>query len=346
MAPIVTVRWSNRDRTMFGLLPPLLMLALVLVELRHPFTVAFAGWPFALSLIVIGLPHGAIDLAVSSRLRGSTTWLQSLRGFADYAFLLFLVLAAAFAFPTPVVLAFAVLSAWHFGSADALDLNESVGEKRGMGWIVAFARGSLVLALPFVCHPTDSCEVATRLLQLFGSDSTTVYVEVISPLAVGILSLAFAIILYELFVQILAREWQYSGILLLEIGSLVTAFAVLHPLFAMGAYFLCWHSWRHTRRLIRLMEGESASITRAVLRLHVRSLPLLIPTLAVVAAVLAWALPHATIPDVAVVALAVFVVVTPPHQMLIGRLQGIGRLDEPNALVSPVDGSGISYRTR
>jgi len=42
----------------------------------------------------------------------------------------------------------------------------------------------------------------------------------------------------------------------------------------------------------------------------------------VVAAVLTWALPNATIYDLAVVALAVFVVVTPPHQILISRLQG------------------------
>ncbi len=319
---------------MFGLLPPLLLLALVLVELRYPFSVALAGWPFALSLIVIGLPHGAVDLAVSARLRGATTWLQSLRGFADYALLLVLVLAAAFAFPTLMVLAFAILSAWHFGSADALDLNETLGENRVVNWVVAAARGSLVLALPFVCHPTDSCEVANRLLQLFGSDSTTVYVEVISSASVAILGLAFAVILVELFIQIRAGNRKYAGTFFLEIGSLVAAFAVLHPLFAMGAYFLCWHSWRHTRRLIRLMEGESASITRAVLRLHLRSLPLLIPTLSVVAAVLAWVLPHATILDVAVVALAVFVVVTPPHQMLIGRLQGIGRLDEPSDGIS------------
>jgi beta-carotene 15,15'-dioxygenase len=328
MTVIVPVRWSNRDRTMFGLLPPVLLLALVLIESLHPFSVALAGWPFALSLIVIGLPHGAVDLAVSARLRGATTWLQSLRGFADYAILLVLVLAAAFAFPTPMVLAFAILSAWHFGSADALDLNESLGENRGVSWLVAVARGSLVLALPFVCHPTDSCEIANRLLQLFGSEGTTVYDTVIAPVSVGILGLAFAVILVELLVQIRVGELYYAGILCLEIGSLVAAFAVLHPLFAMGAYFLCWHSWRHTRRLIRLMEGESASIPRAVLRLHLRSLPLLIPTLAVVAAVLAWVLPHATILDVAVVALAVFVVVTPPHQMLIGRLQGIGQLGQ------------------
>lgn len=323
---------------MFGLLPPILLLTLVLIELQLPFSVALAGWPFSLSLVVIGLPHGAVDLAVSSRLRGASTWLESLRGFADYTFLLVLVLAAAFAFPTPVVLAFAILSAWHFGSADELDLNESVGKSNRFNWLVAAARGSLVLALPFVCHPTDSSDVANRLLLLFGSDDTTAYETIVTPVSVGILCLAFVVLLGELFIRIRGGALYYAGILCLEIGSLVAAFAVLHPLFAMGAYFLCWHSWRHTRRLIRLMEGESTSIHRGLWRLHLRSLPLLIPTLAVIAAVLAWVLPHATIPEIAVVALAVFVVVTPPHQMLIARLQGIGRLDEPS--------EGISYRTR
>lgn len=322
MASIVTVRWSNRDLTMFGLVPPILLLVLAIIELRYPFSVALAGWPFSLSLILIGLPHGAVDLAVSSRLSGVTTWSESLRGFVGYIILLVLVLAAAVTFPTLVVLAFGLMSAWHFGTADALDLNESVGKSSHVNWLVAGARGSLVLSLPFVFNPASTCEVANRLLQLFGSNSPNVSEVIVTPFFAGILCLSLVVLLIEWCFRISTGAIQYAGILSLEIASLVAAFAILHPLFAMGSYFLCWHSWRQMRRLILLMEGESISISRSVILLHVRSLPLLIPTLMVVAAVLIWALPNATIYDLAVVALAVFVVVTPPHQILISRLQG------------------------
>ena len=320
MATIVTVRWSNRDRTIFGLLPPILLLVLAIIELRYPFSVAQAGLSFSLSLILIGLPHGAVDLAVSSRLSGATTWSASLRGFVGYIILLVLVLA--FMFPTAVVLAFGLMSAWHFGTADALDLNESVGKSSHVSWLVSAARGSFVLSLPFVFHPTSTCEVANRLLKLFGSHGPNVSEAIVTPVFVGILCFAFVVLFVEWCFRISTGDIQYASILSLEIASLVAAFAILHPLFAMGSYFLCWHSWRQTRRLILLMEGESVSINRSIIRLHVRSLPLLIPTLLVVAAVLIWRLPDATIYDLAVVALAVFVVVTPPHQMLISRLQG------------------------
>ena len=322
MATIVTVRWSNRDRTMFGLLPPILLPVLAIIELRYPFSVALAGWPFSLSLILIGLPHGAVDLAVSSRLSGATTWSASFRGFVGYIILLVLVLAAAFTLPTAVIVAFGLMSAWHFGTADVLDLNESVANNSHESWLVAAARGSFVLSLPFVFHPTSTCEVANRLLQMFGSNGANVSESIVTPVFVAILCLAFAVLFVEWCLRISSGDTHYAGILLLEIASLVAAFAILHPLFAMGSYFLCWHSWRQTRRLILLMEGESVSINRSVMLLHVRSLPLLIPTLLVVAAVLTWALPNATIYDLAVVALAVFVVVTPPHQILISRLQG------------------------
>jgi len=322
MSSIVTVRWSNRDRTMFGLLPPFVLLILAIIELRYPFSVSLAGWPFSLSLILIGLPHGAVDLAVSSRLSGVTTWSASLRGFVGYIILLVLVLAAAFTLPTAVIVVFGLMSAWHFGTADVLDLNNAVGKSNHVNWLVAAARGSFVLSLPFVFHPTSTCEVANRLLQMFGSNGANVSEAFVTPVFVGILCLAFVVLFVDWCFWISTGDIQYAGILFLEIASLVAAFAILHPLFAMGCYFLCWHSWRQTRRLILLMEGESVSINHSVMRLHVRSLPLLIPTLMVVAAVLIWVLPDATIYDLAVVALAVFVVVTPPHQILISRLQG------------------------
>lgn len=322
MATIVTVRWSGRDQTIFGLFPPIVLLALAIIELLYPFSVALAGWPFSLSLILIGLPHGAVDLALSSRLSGATTLSASLRGFVGYIILLVLVLVIAFILPTAVVMVFGLMSAWHFGTADALDLNESVGKNSHVNWLVAAARGSLVLSLPFVFHPTSTCEVANRLLELFGSNGANVSVNIVTPFFVGTLFFALVILFIEWCFRISTGDIHYAGMLFLEISSLVAAFAILHPLFAMGSYFLCWHSWRQTRRLIILMEGEPLSINRSVIRLHVHSLPLLIPTLMVVAAVLIWRLPDATMYDLAVLALAVFVVVTLPHQMLISRLPG------------------------
>lgn len=322
MATIVTVRWSGRDQTIFGLFPPIMLLALAIIELLYPYSVALAGWPFSLSLILIGLPHGAVDLALSSRLSGATTWSASLRGFVGYIILLVLVLVIAFILPTAVVMVFGLMSAWHFGTADALDLNESVGKNSYLNWLVASARGSLVLSLPFVFHPKSTCEVANRLLELFGSNGANVSVNIVTPFFVGTLFFALVILFIEWCFRISTGDIHYAGMLFLEISSLVAAFAILHPLFAMGSYFLCWHSWRQTRRLIILMEGEPLSINRSVIRLHVHSLPLLIPTLMVVAAVLTWGLPDATMYDLAVLALAVFVVVTLPHQILISRLQG------------------------
>ena len=71
--------------------------------------------PWLVSLVAVGLPHGAADWAVSRRAWGAAT----LRIGAAYLACMTAVLGLFIAFPTPMVTAFAALSVWHFGMAHA-----------------------------------------------------------------------------------------------------------------------------------------------------------------------------------------------------------------------------------
>ena len=105
-----------------------------------------------------------------------------------------------------------------------------------------------------------------------------------------------------------------AGWLMLETLVLVSAFALLHPLFALGAYFLCWHSMRHLSH-IRIL-GDPKSGLGWLYRL---SGPFFFPSLVVIG-LLAWHTGSFLSPErIAIIILIFFAIVTPAHQWLVSR---------------------------
>ena len=92
-------------------------------------------------------------------------------------------------------------------------------------------------------------------------------------------------------------------------------------LFALGIYFLCWHSWRQALRLTDELNVERhQSLTRSLLKVHYLALPLMIPTWIIYLVVLQWRAPAVTSVDAAILTLGVFAVVTLPHHLLAERM--------------------------
>jgi hypothetical protein len=62
---------------------------------------------------------------------------------------------------------------------------------------------------------------------------------------------------------------------------------------------------------------DGSSLWRAVVRLHAAALPLLVPTWAVILAAWWWLSPGHSARDLALLSLAVYLVVTPSHDLLV-----------------------------
>ena len=101
--------------------------------------------------------------------------------------------------------------------------------------------------------------------------------------------------------------------------------ATTDPLFSVGLYFLCWHAWRHLWLLAPLVAAvrptDPAALGRAIVRLHLAALPLLLPTWAALLGAWWWLSPHHSPRDLAILSLAVYLVVTPSHDLLIDLLR-------------------------
>ncbi|QSG03783.1 Brp/Blh family beta-carotene 15,15'-dioxygenase [Natranaeroarchaeum sulfidigenes] len=223
--------------------------------------------PLFLSVLLLGLPHGAVDHLVTPRARGTGLTARSLAEVGlvyallggGYAVVWFLSPAAAFVF-------FILLTWFHWGQGDVHPLRELVGvtHVRGPGGtaLTALVRGGAPMLVPLVAFPGEYRRVAEWI------------VGVVDPGAVGALDpffttearLLVAVVYGSLVVTALGLGWIRASntrpwrIDAAETGLLVVFFATVPPLLAIGLYFCFWHSLRHIVRFLLLDDRIAASV--------------------------------------------------------------------------------------
>jgi Brp/Blh family beta-carotene 15,15'-monooxygenase len=213
--------------------------------------------PFALSVVVLGLPHGAVDHLVPERLAG----LDRRRSVAAVG-LLYAVLMAAYAVgwflaPTAAFVSFVALTWFHWGQGDVYALVAFGGAdhlptaaERALALVV---RGGLPMLAPLVAFPESYRAVATAVVGLFGGDAAALAPAFGPPgrlVAGG--GLAAASLLGAGLGALRVRGGAARGPWLLdaaEVALLWAFFALVPPVLAVGVYFCGWHALRHVARL-------------------------------------------------------------------------------------------------
>ncbi|MEI6537942.1 MAG: Brp/Blh family beta-carotene 15,15'-dioxygenase [Planctomycetota bacterium] len=315
---------DHQSKLVFIFAPPATLILLSVITLAvGGFPDFMAPWPFLIAIFAVGLPHGASDFVMSRRLDGTSVSATFFR-FGWYVAIMTCVLASLAIAPLFVIGAFGLLSAWHFGRADAEDLDDisPMRSERSIPKAVwALSRGFLVVLLPFVCSFEISLSILNMLLAWCGSAALNASDEWRLNLAAflaGCLITELASILQSLA----ERNIRRAGVEMLELIAIASCFGTLHPLFASGVYFLAWHSWRHLRRLNRVINHESlwSFGLQSMISLHRDSLILLIPT-AFAVPVIAFQLGGDLTPSsLCLSSLLVYVIVTLPHELLCRRL--------------------------
>lgn len=176
-------------------------------------------------IIVLGVPHGALDVEIGrSLLRGRVGgwWFPV---FASLYLLLVGAVLLAWRWAPEVTLAtFLAASVCHFGTEDT----------GGIGWPALF-RGELPVAVPVLLHPETTASV-------FAAASGLTFEQ---PPA----WLTSASILWLIPASLTVLRSRPRDLLLP--GALCAAFAVLPPLTAFTLYFVAVHAPAHTIALIR-----------------------------------------------------------------------------------------------
>lgn len=191
---------------------------------------------------LVGLPHGALDHALASRhiahVRGRKGWLLF---HAVYVALALGFALALIAYPLPGFALFCVMSAWHFGQSDLLEL----GRDATWGPLAWLTRGAMILAVSILGHADQAIPFIEILLgQEFSSVATV-------RLPLTWVSICVCIVHVLVVVRACRRLEHSPGSTAREIGdviALATMLWVLDPLLGFGLYFVFWHSFDHARR--------------------------------------------------------------------------------------------------
>jgi Brp/Blh family beta-carotene 15,15'-monooxygenase len=256
-----SVSWRTRQTLSKVVLRPSVV-ALAVVTLVSPFlsslppVVRYA--PFALSLVVLGLPHGALDHLAPGRTLGTDPSRRSML----FVGLVYLVLGGAylgwwFLEPVTAAVAFILLTWFHWGQGDLYALvaftdAEHLPTRRTRALTLA-VRGAMPMLVPFVAHPAPYRAVVAAFVGLFGASDASLAVLfgptvrlVVAALLVG-LSLATVGLGYRRVRAGAARGPWVTDVA--ELGLLWVFFVVVPPVLAIGVYFCLWHSLRHIARL-------------------------------------------------------------------------------------------------
>ena len=195
---------------------------------------AFAPLFFLASAIVLGIPHGACDPWVPGWVRHTPSRIPFLVFFfVLYLFLSFLYLLVWKAAPFPATVFFLLLTAWHWGTADA-----SLLYPPGLRWLAfGLGRGLWVMLGPFAFHTPEAWHVVQLMAPAAGPAPSSVLFQ--------------GLLLLPLLLTLTARpgktEWGETILLLLLL-------ALTPPLVGVGTYFVTFHAWRHLLRLAEIRD--------------------------------------------------------------------------------------------
>lgn len=282
-------------------------------------SVALGPVPWLVSLGLVGLPHGAADLAASRRVWNgwplAGVWLAYVAAMA-------VVATGFFVAPLAAIAAFAAVSCWHFGAAH---LN---GDDRPDGGtcrtVAALSRGTAVLAVPLATWPAATAAAAADLAALAVGHTTAA--TLFAPAAIRAIGITLlAATMAAVVVEGLVAARTPGGLtvwsrLLAELAVFACLGQFTDPLFSVGLYFLAWHAWRQMEPLTKSLTGSSSStwhdLGASLVRIHAAALPLLVPTWAAIGTVWWYQSTGHTLREVAIVSIAAYLIVTPAHELL------------------------------
>lgn len=230
---------------------------------------AYQFVPLVASVLLFGLPHGAVDHLAPTRVRGRPATNRSLAAVGLLYAALGGLYAALWFFAPVLSFALFILITWlHWGQGEVHSLialldtrHLTTPTQRGL---TALARGTLPMLVPLVAFPDQYRLVAETLVGLFAAPSLgwadAAFTSTGRLVVAGLVATLLAVSLALGYARAQRRrDWLVDAG---EVGLLVTFFAVVPPILAVGLYFTCWHALRHIGRLLAI-DPESRRILSA-----------------------------------------------------------------------------------
>lgn len=218
--------------------------------------------PFAVSILLFGLPHGALDHLVPARVRPGT----SIRASVAVVVLVYLVVGGAtaglwLADPLLGFAAFIAITWFHWGQGDLFVdrlLDDGAPGAAGAALTVA-ARGALPMLVPLAAYPTVYAAVVGQTTALVGAPDRHL-AATLSDTAVRVSAAVLVLLLVSAQLVAVHRSGRSVRRAAVETVLLAVFFAAVPPVLAVGLYFTLWHAVRHIVRLELTDPGSAARL--------------------------------------------------------------------------------------
>jgi len=220
--------------------------------------------PLLASVLVFGLPHGAIDYLVPARVADVPVVRSGL-----VVGLLYAAVGGAYAvvwFRLPVAAAafFIALTWFHWGQGDVHTLvtfhEVDHLDSRPLRVATGFVRGGLPMLVPLVGFPERYRAVVETWVGLFVREPSlaAAFTPEVRALAGGVFLLASGVTLVAGY----RRDGASPGVRVDagETALLWLFFLTVPPLVAIGVYFCVWHSLRHVLRFVAV-DGDATPLS-------------------------------------------------------------------------------------
>ena len=255
------------------------LLALGLQLAAPHLTETYALYPLLLGIVLLGLPHGALDHLVPARL--GLSWGRKPLGVALYL-LAYVAVAALYLGvwlwqPAVAFIGFLAATVWHWGQGDQRFLEIFLGRQRPTrwgAWVTLLVRGSLPIVLPVLAFPETAESLYRHAATGLGLSETTLALTspwLVVPL---VLMLTAGLLAYALNAVRAAPNATVLSVDAAEVLLLILLFTLVPAYMSIGVYFLFWHSLRHLGRLLILHPRDAAQVAQGHLYPPVRQLTL------------------------------------------------------------------------
>ena len=250
------------------LLPNAVVLFILGLQLAAPsFVESHALYPLLAGIVLLGLPHGALDHLIPARL--GLAWGRKPLGVALYLLAYLGVVALYLGLwlwqPLVAFIGFLAATIWHWGQGDQRFLEIFLERRRPTrwgAWVTLLVRGSLPIVLPVLAFPETAESLYRYAATGLGLAEATL--DLTSPWLVVplITALTAALIAYAVNAVRAAPSVQVLTVDAAETILLSLFFTLVPAYMSVGIYFLFWHSLRHLGRLLILRPQDAQRVAQ------------------------------------------------------------------------------------
>ena len=301
--------------------PALILAVIPLAGVLNP------SWIWVASLAVVGMPHGAYDLAAVHRATGRRLGPTAVI-FGIYTAIMLACVFAFVAAPTITLVAFLVLTAHHFGISDSVATR---GGQRHTWFshMAAFARGLAVIAAPFAFQPNAAWAPFAAMGGLVGGlvggpvgGPAALDVGLVSTIAAGVTAFGLSVVALQALLLASRSRAAHAAEELVIPSLVVLVSMVAPPLMVIGMYFVAVHASGHCLRAVDPKSQSGEPSFRRAIGTHHASILLLVPSVVIVLALAIMGFGGVDADALAYAFILFCVCATLPHHLL--WLRGIG----------------------